>query len=281
MTLLSRVYSMRFVLLIHLLCAMGGCATWGDKGMATGRDGFYRVSVAPVGNIAPIATLADIMTVPPDQADDQARLAEQIRTVEQHLTANLADALVGSVNLRLASPTELNAGGALMRLEVQVVAYGKLEKKWQWYLIGSGVAEGLMQGVLAAGVTRNPWVGLVVATEEIAQETLLWTGGAGLFNKYFTPVSLQARLVDVVSGAEIWTDHVFVAHDADAIGVLPDAQRQWKELQLQLTADKALRELVADLDGAASDNLRWERAADSDLRWFDGEVEAWSGVSLQ
>ena len=116
--------------------------------------------------------------------------------------------------------------------------------------------EGVVQGVLAAKLTDNTWVGIAIALEEVGQEVLVGGGGSYLFNKHYAPVTLEAQLVSTLDGKPIWDDTVFVSVDKNAIEALPEEDRKKKEIQLNLTAKMALDELAADLDETAKSNLR-------------------------
>ena len=116
--------------------------------------------------------------------------------------------------------------------------------------------EGVVQGVLAAKLVDSTWVGIVIALEEIGQEVLVWGGGSYLFNKHYAPVTLEAQLISTLDGKPIWDDTVFVSVDKDAIEALPVEDRKKKEIQLNLTAKKALDELAGDLDEKTKNNLR-------------------------
>jgi hypothetical protein len=99
--------------------------------------------------------------------------------------------------------------------------------------------ESVVQGVLAAKLTNNTWVGIVVALEEAGQEALVWGGGSHLFNKHYAPVTLEEQLINNLDGKPIWDDTVFVSVDNKAIEALPEEKQKKKEIQLNLTAKKS------------------------------------------
>lgn len=233
----------------------------------------------PVELTAEIGKVSDIMSSPPEVADERKFIREQMQIVSDRLTHALKARLgessyvevvsvepSGPDTLELASavpqawsPEELaklkTASGARAVLLVKLSGYGQIKKKWLAYLIGSGVVEGVVQGVLASKLTDNSWVGIAVALEEIGQEVLVWGGGAYLFDKHYAPVTLEAQLISTLDGKPIWDDTVFVSVDKAAIEALPEKDRKKKEIQLNLTANKALKELAKDLDQKAKSNL--------------------------
>lgn len=88
---------------------------------------------------------------------------------------------------------------------------------------------------------------------------LAWGGGSYLFNRWFEPVILHASLVSTADGHEIWSDHVFVTTDTDALKKLPKAQQALRQVPLRVTADSAVHSLVGELNDAAK--LRYENRA--------------------
>lgn len=199
--------------------------------------------------------------------------AGDLRAVTAHLNDYLAQALAQSTYVEAVpytppegmaippEPTATDLAHLNLPADVQAVfvvrlsGYGKLKRKWIALLIGSGVAEGLVQGVVVAKAASNPWVGAAVALEEIVQEVLVWGGGSYLFDRAYAPVTLEAELISVADGSVVWDDTVFVSIDKDAIKMLPEEERRNRDIQLRLTAEKAVRELSADLEKAAVRNL--------------------------
>ena len=107
---------------------------------------------------------------------------------------------------------------------------------------------------LIAKVVNNTWVGIAVGVEEIVQEILVWGGGSYLFNKHYSPVTLDAQLISTTDGKVIWDDMVFVSVDIKAIAKLPEEDRKKRDLHLMLTAKKAINELVSDINKKARRN---------------------------
>ena len=262
-----------------LLLLLSGCATWGDHGVTVSRGEKFRIAILPLKVTAEVDKASDIMTPPTSVVDEGKLIRKQMRDVAVQLSGLVNSKLLESsyidpvplesheiVSSMPATDTahvlNLDALQALkVTQNVQAVlmvtlsGYGKIKKKWLTYLIGSGVVEGVTQGFVAAKLVKNPWVGVVVMLEEIGQELLVWGGGAYLFDRHYAPVTLEAQLISTTDGQEIWSDTVFVSVDKDAIELLPEKDQKRKELQLSLTAKKAINELVQDINDKAKSNL--------------------------
>ena len=272
-------FSKQLIFLL-LVCLLPGCATWAQHGVTAGQNEKFRIALMPVEVTAEIGKISDIMTSPPAVSDENKFIQEQRQIVSNQLTQALHTRLSESSYVEIVpiepteASTEIIAPAApqawspeeLAKLKissdvqavllVKLSGYGKMKRKWLAYLIGSGVVEGVVQGVLAAKLVDNTWVGIAVALEEVGQEVLVWGGGSYLFNKHYAPVTLEAQLISTLDGKPIWEDTVFVSVDKNAIEALPEEDRKKKEIQLNLTAKKALNELANDLDEKAKSNLR-------------------------
>jgi len=140
--------------------------------------------------------------------------------------------------------------GVAAVLEVTLSGYGAIPRRWQWWLIGTGVAEAVVQGVLVAQVIHNPWVPWAVGLEELGSELLTWGGGAWLFNARYAPVVLEARLVASRDGRVLWDDLVMVGVDRKALKRLEPAERERREVVLAVTASRAEQKLARGLKKA-------------------------------
>jgi len=274
-------------LILFLLLGITGCATWQDHGVALDSTKIPIVMM-PVQNTVQIKHLKDIRTVTDSERDatnETEQVAAQMRTaaddigyciatnlsggdyfriipseqVEQTLAALSFDADSGTLttNQTQAIGEQLDAQAILV---IKVAGYGKIKKEWMFLLIGSGVVEGTVQGVAAASVSGNAWVGLGLAAEEILQEVLTWGGGVFLFNRFFTPVILEAELISTSDGKTIWKDTAFARINWKALKQLPGDERGKKEVRLKLTAEKAAQELVKNLNKKAAKNIGRNKA---------------------
>jgi len=118
--------------------------------------------------------------------------------------------------------------------------------KWVLLMAGTGLIEGVAQGVATAGVTGNPVVGAGVAAEEIVSESLTWLGGAWLWNKYLAPVTLEGRMWRVRDRRLIWHEIQF-ADSSNLFRLLFGKKSPKKEKALAMSLKKAEDDLFGDL----------------------------------
>lgn len=278
----------KVLICVLLSCLFSGCATWAQHGVAAGHNKKFRIAVLPIEVTAEIEEISEITTLAPESIDEKKFIQEQMKLASEKLTRNLNSRLSESEYIEIV-PVEFSTGviGILMPpvprpwsaeefdklkvghdvqavLLVRLAGYGKMKRKWLTYLIGIGVVEGVVQGILAAKLVDNTWVGVAVALEEIGQEILVWGGGSYLFGKYYAPVTLEAQLISTLDGRLMWDDTVFVSIDKKAIEALPVEDRQKKENQLHLTGVKAITELASDLNETAKSNLGFKSVLPSE-----------------
>lgn len=277
--LILKLKSPTLLAFIFLVSQLSGCASWTQHGIIPDKEKKFHIAVLPLEVTAEVDKISDIMTPPPEIPDESALIREQMQNValqlSDFLNTKLSESdyiqivpieMVDHSTIRLASTTpyewsveELHKMktdyGVQAVLVVKVAGYGKLEKKWLTFLIGTGVVEGIVQGVVAARVVDNTWVGVAVAVEEIVQEILVWGGGSYLFNKHYAPVTLEAQVISTTDGTVVWDDTIFVSIDKDAIELLPEQDRKKRELHLELTAKKAINELVEKINKKARSKL--------------------------
>lgn len=267
-----------------LCCLLTGCATWSQHGVALDSRK-VRVAVLPVQNAVAIKRLRDIQTVPASGAvstNEQDMIQREMCDVTERIGGRIERGLdrsyffepvphdrvllaVETLDTPLVGPPlsadQLKQLGHFLDadavLVVRVSGYGKIKRKWFYLLVGSGVVEGVVQGVAAAAVVDNPWVAVGVATEELLQEALTWGGGTYLFNRVFTSVILEAELMSTGDGKIIWSDTAFARMNRKALKNLPEAERGKKEVRLQVTAEKAIDGLLENLDKKAFKNIEY------------------------
>jgi len=265
------------------------CATWTQHGIKPSEDNRFRIEVLPIDVTAEIGNASEIVSHPPQLDDEKTFIDERMQDVANQLTTVLRSKLGESNVVELAPNVRLDLNKKELTadtptpetirelqklrqthnvqavLTVSLAGYGALKQEWLTFLIGTGVAEGVVQGIVAAKVVSNPWVGLAVGLEEIGQELLEWGGGSYLFDSYYSPVTLEVRLVSTQDAATVYDDTVFVSVDNDAIKLLPEQDQHKRELQLLLTAKKAIAELVDEINKAAQSNIH--HASNSDINY--------------
>ncbi|MBI5137616.1 MAG: hypothetical protein HZA24_09850 [Nitrospirae bacterium] len=253
---------------------VAGCATWSAHGV--GGTGVERLEVAvlPVRPTAHVRHLADIADAPaPDGADERALIDAELAAAAAHLDGVLHPLLADQPELAPVSPDRVRAAlpeappddagaaaigrrlGVPAVLRTELSGYGRLKGRWVAILIGTGVVEGVAQGIVAVRLTDNRWLGLGLLLEEIAQEVLTWGGGAYLFNAHYAPVTLEVRLIASADGHAIWHDTILVGINRKALKVLPEAERKRRSVQLRVTAERAAGHLAGALGKAARRHL--------------------------
>lgn len=276
----------RFFPGLALALALSGCASWPAHGVRPTPEGTYRVALMPVDVTARVPHLSDLETVAPPGpmgADEREAIRATLDRVGADTHRALAEGLSDSKVLSVVPPervdaaareagdgadpaTVARAAGADAALVVDLSGYGRIKRRWLVYLIGSGMVEAAVQGVVAYHVVDNVWVALGIGLEETASELITWGGGAWLFDAWYAPVTLEAKLVAASDGRTVWRDVVFVGIDRKALKALPEAERERREVQLKVTAAKARAELVHDLEKAAGYRLHPWRPAPPPLR---------------
>ena len=256
-----------FALIAFTFC---GCATWESHGISPHGDSIH-IAVQPVEFTAHIGDISDIMSAPPPVDDEKAFVQQQTHMISEKLSRSLES------NLLQSAYVEVVPSGPAIKLplkdkaqailKVELSGYGKLKRKWLALLLASGAVEGIVQGVAAATLVNNIWIGAAVALEEFGQEAFVWGGGAFLFDRYYAPVTVEAKLISTADSQVIWDDTVFISVDKKAINALPEEDRDKKELHLLLTAQKAIADITGELEQAVEDNLYPQYDLQDDYDW--------------
>jgi hypothetical protein len=139
-------------------------------------------------------------------------------------------------------------------LAVSLAGYGTLGRKWKNYAIAEGVAEGVAEGTVVGVATGVPLLGVAVAVEEAVRDTVVALGGVSAYNGIYAPVVLEASLTSAEDGEIVWAESAYATEDSGTLNTLPKEERDKREVQLRLTSEKALRELIAELEQAAKKN---------------------------
>jgi hypothetical protein len=263
---------------------LNGCVTWSKHGIAPHPPEKVRVAVLPVQIAVTVKHLKNIETIaksekaPPNEKDLIQQKMRQVanditRDLEAKLSASYFFEVVPDTDVRRAmdaagivSSTEAltraqitdlgKALGAQVVLSTKLSGYGNVKKRWLFYLIGSGLVEGVVQGAVVAAAVGNPWIAVGIGTEEMASETITWGGGAYLFGRIFSPVILEGQLVSVADGRTVWSGTALATGNRKAVKALPKADRMIREIRLRLTAQKVAADLVKKIDKKAWANLK-------------------------
>jgi hypothetical protein len=130
-------------------------------------------------------------------------------------------------------------------LTIELSGYGSIKKQWKTILIGTGVAEGVIQGLVVGAATQNPWLGAAVAAEEIGSEYLTWNGVDWIMGETYAPVTLEGTLLYLKDKKVLWQDSSFVTENEDELN---DADKKDKAKQLRASLHKAESELINKLN---------------------------------
>ena len=130
-------------------------------------------------------------------------------------------------------------------LTIDLSGYGSLKKEWKRVLIGTGIAEGIFQGLVVTAATQNPWLGTAVGAEEITSEYLTWNGVDWILGDAYAPVTLEGSLVYTNNKEVLWQDSAFITENEDA---LSDSDKKDKAKQLGASLHKAEAKLLVSLN---------------------------------
>ncbi len=161
-----------------------------------------------------------------------------------------SDMLKSSHIVVIAAPTcvnnnEDNHPASELYLTLTLSGYGSIKTEFKNILIGTGIIEGIAQGVIVSSATQNLWLGLGVATEEFVSEYLSWNGVDWILGETFAPVSLDGSLVYLQDNKVIWQDSYFVTENEEE---LSDDDKKDKSKQLKASLHKVEYKLVSNLN---------------------------------
>ena len=176
-------------------------------------------------------------------SDISSRLQTGIKhTADFHITA-LPKCMDNTEVLTLASD---------LYLKVELSGFGSIKKEWKNVLIGTGIAEGIIQGVVVGTATSNPWLGIAVGAEEIGSEYLTWNGVDWILGETYAPVTLEASMLYINKNEIIWQDSFFVTENEDELN---DVEKKDKSMQLEASLHKAVQELLSSLNQYLQDEI--------------------------
>ncbi|MBI1194474.1 MAG: hypothetical protein GC138_01325 [Gammaproteobacteria bacterium] len=170
------------------------------------------------------------------------RIADAMDDIGRHFELNQPAGSALPIAKRTTCARASDAEVPDLSLVIDLSGYGTIKEKWKTLLIGTGVVEGVFQGILVGTATQNPWLGFGVAAEEMTSEYLTWNGVDWLLGETYAPVTLEGRLT--YRGRTIWEDSYFVTENEDE---LAPADRKNKSKQLVASLHKAESELMAGL----------------------------------
>jgi hypothetical protein len=233
------------------------------------------VAMAPSTLSAPVRKLSDIRNgASSASAHDKALLQQDLVAVRGNVDTSVQGWLSARKRMRLVNAAQAvplkvalaqaRQQGADLLLAVDVSGYGHIKRRWIVLLFGSGVIEGITQGVVAADATGNPAIGIGVGAEEMASEGLTWIGGSWFWDKYFAPVTLEGRMWRVRDGRLIWHDIIFADNSDEIWSFLAGKKLPKKQQALAASLRNAEKDMFADLGRYMHEQILFHRLQPSD-----------------
>ena len=277
---------MRQCLNLAVLCGISifcGCSHWAKQGVILTPPHKLNLAILPIQFSVKISKRKEIENVPKDEQKlsykEEASLTQaKLETISQGMTRYIGNQLSQSyffnvvsldkaipfANFQLPASTSAwqdlsQSAGASIFLQIQVEGYGHIKKIWLAYLVGSGLAEGLVEGVAASFALgpKQQWIAASIGAEEALQETAEWLGGAYLLDRFFTPVILKARLINGHTGQVFWDETAMGTRAAADLKKFPKSERAKKQIRLKAVSQSALRKLAKDIEKAAAKNEKF------------------------
>lgn len=203
--------------------------------------------------------LSQIMTVPENATLPPEKEAQAIRKAMDTVEKQIHDATTTRLSEKLGLPLAWDTGimnqkvaqhqaiAPPLKLEITLSGYGRLKRKWVTYMLVSGAVEAVFQGVVVASALNNTWAGLAVGGEEMTSEWITWHGGAWLFSRTFSPVTLEGHLWRTKGHKLVWRKIVFVSKNKKEMKTVPEKDRERREIRLQANLHKAENLLLTNL----------------------------------
>ncbi len=266
---------------LSFLCA---CSHWAKMGVVLTPPRKLNLAILPIQFSVKISKRKEIQDVPKEEQklsykEEAALTQAKLEAISQRMTRYIGNRLSKSYFFNIVSldkeipfanfqlPTSSAAwqdlsrsAGAAIFLQVQIEGYGHIRKIWLAYLVGSGLVEGLVEGVAASFALgpRQQWIAAAIGGEEALQETAEWVGGAYILDHFFTPVILKARLINGHTGKVFWSETAMGTWAGADLKKFPKSERSKKQIRLKAVSEAALRKLAKDIEKAAAKNESFE-----------------------
>ena len=230
-----RFIAIKYTLFIITILIFLGCATklkYNNPNRKTPLSISYKVVSTAKSNIfnSTISQLAN-------KKQFEKEIIEAKRYIELNLTKNLNKRFI-------ISKKENNISSTNLELDIDLSGYGAMDEQLKYWLIASGMGEGIIQGIIVYGATQNPWLSAGVSAEEMTSEYLSWNGVDWIFGETYAPVTLKIKLYNTKNKKIIYSDWFFVSDNDDKLDKLPKKERKKKSVQLLMSLDKAIKEML-------------------------------------
>lgn len=140
-------------------------------------------------------------------------------------------------------------------LILDLSSYGSMKSKWKYYLIATGIGEGIAQGIVVAGMTHNTALAIGVAFEEFTSEYLTWNGVDWFLGETYAPVTLDGILIRNSDQTVVWEATEFVSGNDNEVDKLTKEEKEQKKNQLLASLHKAEDDLFLNLSTYLKNNF--------------------------
>ena len=220
---------------ILLILIFSGCATkleYSNLDMNTPLSMSYKVISTAKPNIFNTAI---------SNLTNMKKFKRDIIKAEKYIELNLTK----SLNKKFILFKEDDIGSTKLKLKINLSGYGEMDEELKYWLIASGMGEGIIQGMIIYGATQNIWLSSGVSLEEMISEYLSWNGVDWIFGETYAPVTLRIELYDTKNKKLIYSDWFFVTGNDNK---LPNKERKNKSIQLLMSLDKVIKDMLKSFD---------------------------------
>ncbi len=235
------------IFICFLLLMLAGCSSVSvHDPMAHAKKGIINFAYC-ITSSSEMNTVENVLTDEENKKEFNKNIKIAIDDINKAIQSNIKYTPDFHVNSfpKCIGDTDLIDNSSDLYLTIELSGYGSIKKKWKRVLIGTGIAEGIIQGVVVGAATHNPWLGFAVGAEEIGSEYLTWNGVDWILGETYAPVTLEGSLLYIKDQKIIWKDSSFVTENEDE---LDDVEKKDKSLQLRASLHKAITELISSLN---------------------------------
>jgi len=274
---------MKYIIIVLFLFISTSYAGWSEHGVNLNPPNKIKIAILPTVcnvRIKKLKNIKDVSELKIDKEIEEKLIRTELDKVTKEITGYIKDKLNNSYFFEVVPESqtaealkslgittadfslkpeqikklgEISFADAIMTNTLS--GYGKIKKKWQVILLGSGFVEGIVFGAEIHLVTKSEELAIAGAIEEIVQEILKFGIGIGVFNKIFTPIILESKLISTKDGKKIWSKTAFTTVDKKTLKKFPEKDRKNKELRLKVTLEKSIETIIKNLNKKASKNI--------------------------
>jgi len=173
--------------------------------------------------------------------------SQQLQQLAKQLdVGNKSETLTAEMRQQLEAQ---HCGDALLRF--RITDYGTIPKTWdRWIAVGTGVWIGGITVLAYSKPASRPYIDAYLLSEVI-QEGAETYAGYSLFGSVYTPVRIEAELIDLHTGEILWQDtDTGLAHQGSIFPFSPPADEDKIASRLDLSLKRSIQSLVGDLESA-------------------------------